>query len=57
VIKSLAADLRRVTAGCGARLAECPETEGEQAVIRLAVGSLGLVYGIALGLVQAGRRS
>jgi two-component system sensor histidine kinase RpfC len=52
VIKSLAVDLVSGYSRLRARLAECPETEGEQAVIRLAVGSLGLVYGIVLGLVQ-----
>ena len=52
MIEALTASL---TSGYGrfrARLAECPDTEGEQAVIRLLVGSLVFLYGILLGLFQ-----
>ena len=50
MIKSLAADLVSGYGRLRARLAECPETEGEQAVIRLAVGRGGIA---PLGRVHA----
>jgi two-component system, sensor histidine kinase RpfC len=48
---SLTARLRSSFCRFRARLAECPETEGEQAVIRLLVGSLVFLYGILQGLI------
>ena len=52
MIEGLAATLRSGFGRFRARLAESPETEGEQAVIRLLVGSLALLYGVLLGLFQ-----
>ena len=52
MIRAFAAGLKPAYDQLRARLVECPEAEGEQALIRLLVGALALLYGILTGLFQ-----
>ena len=52
MIEALVREVAPRYAGLRARLAQCPETEAEQALIRVGIGGLAVLYGIALGFVQ-----